>query len=545
MYRVSEEFRANVKSLVGDVFSNEDYAKGMEAFENLINIEDEVSNFNSEYGKYLNETSLIDPSWDIYTGCRIEGLLKKIEKIKGNNIDGVMLQGFYTRLGFYNWLNEPEVIAARAKDDINSSNANNDRYQEGFHLAEADANAYEGCPHHMKAYITAYQLRNRIKAHDNPDNADLLKRFDNIKSLFIVYLDQCIINHDLICNTYVSELVGNKIDFKAYAKDKLDGLNGFLDTFLQLKWEDDDKDTFNYDYTNSVKFIGEAGMGKTTQMRRMYYQLLIDVAEGNRKVIPIWIELKEVPESCCSLEGLLGMYLGEYSHYYKLMIEKNIIALFLDGYNEILDENVRRIVASEVDNLHKTHPEILIAMTDRSKKSNPPCLHKNTVAYTFNGLSKDEIEKYALIKCDDDKKDEILAYLKKTDWIYSTSMIPEKMNNLIELLSDGIEPENEDEFYDVYLEYILDREADEKKETRIEDLKFCLGELTQIMSDPRDEKTRNEIIKLWQPLNKNDLHAAQDLFDLAVKLPILKSGMGNNTYKFVHPQYFVKCEEGF
>lgn len=538
MYSVSEKFKGDIRSLLGDVFTNEDFEKGLVAFENIINIESEESNFDIEYGKYLNETDLIGSSWNVYTGCRIEGLLRKIEEIKGEDTDGIMLQGFYTRLGFYTWLDEPDIISARTKDAVNSGGGS-------FHLAEADAKEYEECSHYIGAYIKTYQLRNKTKAHDNPEDDNLVKRLDNVKSLFIVYWDQCISNYELIYNAYVSELVEHKINYISFAKEKLEELKGFFDDFLQLNWKGDENDIFEYDYSKSVKFIGEAGMGKTTQMKRMYFQMLSDVANGNKKIIPAWVELKEVTEDSCSMQSILGMGLCEYGHYYDLMIEKNAVALFLDGYNEILDDNVRRIVANEVDTLHKKHPEILIVLTDRSKKSNPTILMKNSVSYTFNGLSKEEIEKYALLKSTKEKQNEIVAYLKKTSWIYSTNMIPEKMNNLIDLLSDGIEPDNEDEFYDNYLEYILDREIDEKKETRIEDLKFCLGELTQVMNDARDEKTRNEIVKLWQPLTNNDLHMAQDLFDLAIRLPILKPGIGNNTYMFVHPQYFVKCEEGF
>lgn len=547
MYRVTKKLKGDIRSIIGDYFSNEDFAKGLEAFENLINIDEENSNmeensntkensnFDSEYGDYLNETSIIDPSWNVYTGCRIEGLLRKLEKLKGENTEGIMLQEYYKRLGFYTWLDEPEIMNARSKDTANSSGGE-------FHLAAADAKVYAECAHFIGAYISVYQLSNKTKAHNNPEDDNLI---DNIKNLFIVYLDQCIRNYDLICDVYVSELIERKINYKAYAEEHLNGFADFLDDFLQLNWEGDKNDVFEYDYSKSVKFVGEAGMGKTTQMRRMYYQLLSDVAEGNKKIIPIWIELKDVKEDACSMKALLEMNLGEYGHYYNRMIEKNVLALFLDGYNEILNENVKRMIANEVDNLHKIHPEILIALTDRSKKSNPTVLMKNSVSYTFKGLTKEEIEKYALLKCDKDKVDDILAYLKTVEWLYSTNMIPEKMNNLIDLLSDGIEPENEDEFYDVYLEYILDREVDDKKETRIEDLKFCLGELTNMMSNARDEMPRNDIIKIWLPLNNNDLHLTQDLFDLAIRLPILKPGIGNNTYMFAHPQYFVKCEEGF
>ena len=73
-----------------------------------------------------------------------------------------------------------------------------------------------------------------------------------------------------------------------------------------------------------------------------------------------------------------------------------------------------------------------------------------------------------------------------------------------------------------------------------------MGELTYAMNSPRDDKTRHEIIKLWAPLFNNNSHIAQELFQLAIELPILKPSNNNdNSYMFVHPQYFVMFEEGF
>ncbi len=194
-------------------------------------------------------------------------------------------------------------------------------------------------------YIVVYQLRNRIKAHDNPETFDFIEKMERIKSLFIVYMDQCIKNYDLICDYYEKEFIENNIDYVTFAQRYMpnsDELNEFLSKFLQLNWKDDENQTFEYDYTKSIKFIGEAGMGKTTQMRRMYIELLKDIISGKTKKLPVWIELKNIVEETASIEGILNLTLKEYEHQYDLLFKNSVLVLFLDGYNEILEENIKR-----------------------------------------------------------------------------------------------------------------------------------------------------------------------------------------------------------
>ena len=53
----------------------------------------------------------------------------------------------------------------------------------------------------------------------------------------------------------------------------------------------------------------------------------------------------------------------------------------VDENNELTGKLEERKIAHEIDNVHKSFPETLIVMTDRSKKSNPPCLQRNVLSY--------------------------------------------------------------------------------------------------------------------------------------------------------------------
>ena len=182
-----------------------------------------------------------------------------------------MLMDFYTKISFFEWLDKEDIKSARAQDPANCANAENRRNGENFHLAAADYSKYEKCSNHFDSYIVVYQMRNREKAHDNPVASSYSTRLRMVTSLFVVYIHQCIENSELIDNGYEQELLSRRIDYVKYANDLTDAIDGFNNSFLQLTWFDKNNEPFSYEFDSCVKFIGEAGMGKTTQMKKMYY----------------------------------------------------------------------------------------------------------------------------------------------------------------------------------------------------------------------------------------------------------------------------------
>lgn len=545
-FAVSQELANCLKSMLEDAFSEEEFQKGIEAFENLINIEDDKSDFNQEYGLELNKSNFLAPEWNFDLMCKLEGFFKKLEMLKGNNDDEITLKEYYIKLGFFDWLNEEDIKMARANDAINSIHSNNLNAKDGFQLAEADASQYKKCSHHFYSYIIAYQLRNRVQKYDNKD---FCFRFEKIKSLFIVYIDQCIKNGELINESYEKELLSKRIDYVKFANERMGDYQNFNREFLQLAWCDEKDAQFAYEFNSCVKFIGEAGMGKTTQMRKMYFELLDSVSKNERSVLPLWIKLSDMNEiQDISLEEKVKNLLGEYGQYYELLLKRNVIVLFLDGYNEIVlndkNEVVKKRLARDVDDIHKEYPQTIIAMTDRRKKSTPSCLIENVKVFTLSGFSKKEISDYISLKTDGEMLRKIMQYIngKGAEWINHINIIPAKINSLIELISNDIIPSSEDDFYDKYLEFILEREEYEKKETRIAELKYSLYILAQNLNHPQDEKSHNEIINLWKENCFRDVSEALRIFDLATELPILVPGVSDNAYRFAYSQYYFKIQ---
>ncbi len=558
MFELTEQFKQDIYSIIPDAFTEKKFNKGITALEQLLCISDDSSSFDEvEIGDYLNKNDIRSDKYDLAKVCKIEGFLRKICNLKGVNTQGAQLREFYQKIGFYTWLNEEDIKKARANDPQNAANAEN-HPGIGFHLHEAESSAYVGCSHYFEHYIVAYQLRNGPKAHDNPSDLNPITRLQQLKSVFIVYLDQCIRNSDIIEKKYIDEVLSTEVKYSDFSEKQLteitDREREVLNTFIQLDWMNDTDDGNNlmYDFSRCVKLYGEPGLGKTTQMRMMYYRLLKEVRDGKKETLPIWIDLADfsfISEENASLEGYVNEHFPELGHFYRLLIKNNRIAFFLDGYNEILSEDdqlrVKRKIAQEILDIHEEYPQMFIAMTDRSVESNPVCLSSDVILYTCKGLTLNQRIDYAKAKAGDEISQKISDYMnsEEGEWFTLKQVSPIMMNSLIELIENGQEPEDEEEFYDSYLDYIIQREKIEKQETRMNVLLDELGELANIMNHATDEQKRSKIRKLWKEDNIVGMEF-DNMLKLATELGILVPGtVEDNSYKFSCQQYYEVIKE--
>ncbi len=566
MFQLSNEFKDNLKGRLRRTIDKEELETGLEAFEKLLKIEtprdndDPDTDFNVKYGELLNKSdnaSLDFLRFDHRSGIRLEGFLKKLEMLKGNDISGITLNTLYNRIGFFDKLNLSEVKQARAKDPENARNAGNERNKEGFKLAMADARQYQDCPGYFDSYIMVYQWR-------NPEfhGVDYEPDQNTLNSLFIVYLDQCIINSQLINEQYnewvEKKVLGEAIDYKRYAEERIGQMAVFDERFVQLKWHTDHMEqaersnaAFSIGFDKPVKFIGEPGLGKTTQMREVYYDKMKRVRDGQEKLLPVWVDLFRLQENGDSLEEMIKQSLGEYEQYYELLLKKAAVMLFLDGYNEYImnraNEEKKKKLAIDIDEIHRKYPDVFIAVTDRVKRSVPSYLSDNdTRIYVLDGMSEQEMKAYVQRKTEGIVREKLLAFLEneKSLWFREEeAVIPQKMENLIGFMErEDVIPENRNVFYQKYYDIVMNREADEKKETRIEHLKRLLRALVsgELIKSETDEADEDDILDFWQSRKNLNWDEAEGFLRLAKQLHILTPGSAEGTLKFTYPEYYQK-----
>ncbi len=493
-YKNSAKFVGDLTSIIGENFPAEDLTRALATFENLININSIDSDFNQSYGDFLNSSNISAFNWDYSTGNKWNSFKEKLDKVPP----------------------QPE----------------------NFSPGDSLQKAYEEAKQKLESGLIT---ETGVAAH-----------FDRVKSLFTAYLYNCLLKQASIDDCYEKEVLSGKIDFVKYANAQIDKVAYIEKDFIQLEWFDDNKEAFDYSTKSAVKFIGEAGLGKTTQMKRLYFNLLNDVLKKGKKVIPVWVDLSDLSDTDeTSIRNKVANELGEYGQYYELLLKNNSIALFFDGYNEVLSRDnqdiLRRRLASDIDDIHGDYPSIMLAMTDRSKKSNPPCLMKDVKVFTCTGLTKDEVIAYVELKNGADAAAKIEEYLgsETSNWFTDSTIIPAKMNSIIDLFNSGIQPQGEEDFYEKYWDFILEREEIEKKETRIDDLKYLLYVLAnEYFKSSGDSLPQMEITKIWKKELNGDLAEARRLFKLAVEMPILVPDETDSAYKFAYPAYFIKAGSG-
>ena len=545
MFKFTDKAIGEMKEIVrGQYFEDVDLA--IELLRKFICIRDE-KNFDQRYGQTLNEGVIDHKKWKSKEISHWEEFLGKMRWLKGK--EAVSQIQMYTQdIGFFHWLSDASVQKARAKDPHNNGEVKGS-LTGSFLIAEAEAQYYMDCPHYIYNYIMAYQFRNGLS---HPGDITYISVQGYVMSMLIVYFDQCMKNRFFIERKYEEEMLQNNLDKKAICQKQLKSENGMISeaaalNFVQLNW----KDTANnqiVEYSQfenvSTKFVGEAGSGKTTQMRALFIKELKGVISGQLQVLPVWIELKQlVKQGNPSISTFLldMLELDQDDSILTTMLENGQISLYLDGFNEIIGkDNIikKKNIASEIDAIKNRFTKVRIYMSDRRIKSDIRCL-SNVLTCEISMMTNAEMESYARKYRTGEKLDKVLAYLHSdaAEWT-DNAMIPEKMNQLMQLVEEGQEPDNEDQFYISYLEDIIERERVMNKEWRMDTLIYLLQELAATMEDEDDEMTLHDIQKLFRQAGGIGIDEANFLVQLAVELPIIKSGYQPDGYKFSYPQYY-------
>ncbi len=534
-YQMSEELKSAIKIdyHLRRFLNDTQFENGVRAFSQLIDISDDSSRFNIDYGEILNANADdLNNAWIDISGNRIEDLLGKLRNLTGESTPGEKLRELYTHIGFDEWINDERIRRIWQSEG------------EVFDIETADASIYRNSPFHFRDYIISYQSAGPA-IRELPYDVE-----EVITSVFVVYIDQCYKNAELIEKKHKDEILIKKIDYVGYANDHMKDMEDFDKQFLQLSWSDDNTSEFEYDYEQCVKFIGEPGTGKTTQMRKMYYRALENVKKGEMMALPVWIELSRLDLDSSGIKEVIRNALGEYKEYYDDLVENNIIMLFLDGYNEVLlkrsNDYLRRNLAIDIDSIRRDHTHLFIAMTDRARISNPRCMTQNVRVFTFQGFTDCEMENYVRLKTTEDEtklREQVMSFLTDgaSRWFFDSNPIPEKMDQLIIYMRREGAPDSLDSFYDKYFDAILEREDEEKHEMRTKQLKRLLSLLTEEMAGYNDEIHENRIINIW--ISDGEVtpdENAYELFKIATELEILIRTGNEDNYKFKYPQYYHK-----
>lgn len=140
---------------------------------------------------------------------------------------------------------------------------------------------------------------------------------------------------------------------------------------------------------SSIVLEGKVGQGKSIFMRYLTYQ---EARQGNR--VPIFFELRRLEDSQ-SLEDAISLTINNWIHlfsreHFVKVAESGNLVLFLDGFDELPHETVKRLL-NEIEGWCERYPEMQLIISARPEseiqKSNYFKVYKLS-SYRFHEQSK-------------------------------------------------------------------------------------------------------------------------------------------------------------
>lgn len=233
-------------------------------------------------------------------------------------------------------------------------------------------------------FLNLYYYRNRVDAHFNKDtNKNTLTATEvygfTESMLFVMVYLMLKYQNDL-------EIVYKKEsqDRNARAFDIYKYENGIVRDYernkafeyLDTKWDfEADASTsktiteiINENYSNEIiAFIGEAGTGKTTALKRLEYEYAKNSPKDSFENLPIYIELIKLRTSNSALIKGIAERLQLSEDTAKGIVNNEAIVLFLDGFNEISNRQFASSIKTEVEGILKANNKLRLFITDRTE----------------------------------------------------------------------------------------------------------------------------------------------------------------------------------
>lgn len=386
-----------------------------------------------------------------------------------------------------------------------------------------------------------------------------------VSNVFIAYLELSSMLRETIMEQYIlltlnlqdyiDGIIKNyesKINFKYIPSSVLK-----LESYEFLEDEDQDEEEaeilrfidVNEKY-KKIKLIGYAGVGKTTTLEYIEYQDALNF-EKNKK-IPVIISLITVNE-LVSIETLICRKLKieeDNEAVVKYLLRKNRINLYLDGINEIsiVEADKKREFINRLEDFinKKENKDLKVIVTDRDNDA--VSVLNNRYTFLVQGMNEHDIDEFIKGNASAEKVVEIKQAITQNDEILEAVTHPFMLKNIITIIECGKKiPENIEELADVYLDSIIVREIEEKKEEYAkyihELLKYLVKKVVERETDVANPPiTHFELIPIFYDfadVNHIENFDADRMLDLLIKMGILRE-VEFEKYTFSDEQFFQK-----
>ncbi|ADY51127.1 hypothetical protein Pedsa_0547 [Pseudopedobacter saltans DSM 12145] len=352
----------------------------------------------------------------------------------------------------------PSSLNFDSYSDLNDKTLN-DKYQSTFLL------------HLIKAVI----LKNE-QSHQAP-NRSRLENLGNLSSTLIAEL--WIINFlKKELSIIIKKDNYKKKDFDDYINTEINRVKKQNSKFvsLNLKQLSDKSSKINSGFIedllplnrNRMRILGQGGSGKTTTLEFLVYRDSIKWKENpTSSKIPVIIALANLSATQTIIDSIakkLNIGLEDVEE----LLETNELNLFLDGLNEIVEnrESKKRKL-QEIANIIEEYPDLSIILTDRFEFDSYQNNMFNIPTYIIQKLDKSQINEFVEKYCNysSEQTTLVLEVINSKSRIHELLMRPLILTRAIEIIKiDNDLPEKEGQIIEKFIDILLRREKDEKKD---------------------------------------------------------------------------------
>lgn len=307
----------------------------------------------------------------------------------------------------------------------------------------------------------------------------------------------------VIIKTWNAQHALEAIDSKKYFSDISKENKLIKDKYVDLQWErfsnNDDNvimaSQYNSFICEKIKLVGRAGTGKT------YFLKSLETNIANKKTgyIPVYIHLAYVNDNGDeALKKAICERLNISTEEFYNIIETNAVVLLLDGYDEIRDLKVKRAVSKHIDVLITNYPKLTIVVTDRAGIYSDVSLNHSFKVFKPKKMNKSDYRSFINKYAEDNCKSQLLNKLENDMHYFDNNASPIRLCRIITLAN--YKGNVSDDLTRDYVEYLLMREKEEKKNNLVESVYYFLMALSSLEGSPW---SRAKILRLFASVRQS------------------------------------------
>jgi hypothetical protein len=329
----------------------------------------------------------------------------------------------------------------------------------------------------FKLYLLKAIILKNEQSHQAPDTSRY-KLMGNLHSTLIAEL--WVINFLKKELTNAIRIVNlRKRDFGSYIDSEIEKYKNQSSKFVSLNLKELSTvagnpgrsiltDTLITEQVRRIRLLGQGGSGKTTTMEYLFYKDALNWQ--NNKItskLPVIVSLASLSIGESIIENISKKINIEES-YTEELLSTNDLNLFLDGVNEIIsNRESKKIKLQEIGSLIDHYPELSIVISDRYEFDSYQNNMFNVPTYLIQKLSEDQIQEFVEKYCygSNELSEKVMSTLKSKVGIQELLLRPLVLTRAIEIIKiDNDLPEKEGQIIEKFIDTLLRREKDEKKD---------------------------------------------------------------------------------